>query len=125
MDFKAFLPHLSLVEALNAAQFSGSRPRVVLGREKIEEIVKLEASSSRDRVGAARLEPGGDNSEDDNVEMVTEIVEKEPREVDLKDSSELKTELSDTHLLADLSDAASRLSDDSITQNADFVAFGS
>ena len=87
--------------------------------------MELEASSSKDRVGAARLEPGRDNSEDDNVEIVTEIVEEEPGEVDLKDSSESEAELSDTPPLADSSDAASHLSDDSITRNADFVAFGS
>ena len=55
---------------------------------------------------------------------MTEVVEEEPGRVDLEDSSGSEGESLDTPL-ADSSDGALRSSDDSITQNADFVAFGS
>ena len=95
---------------------------MVLGRERIEEIVETEASLIKKQAGEAGLEPEGDNSEDDEVEMVTEVVEEGPGQVDLEDSSRLEAELSP---FADSSDAASRSSDDSITQNANYVVFGS
>lgn len=54
---------------------------------------------------------------------MTKIVEVEPGQVDLKDSSGSESELSDMFFL-DSSDVASCFLDNLITQNADFVAFG-
>ena len=72
----------------------------------------------------ARPEPRLELREEyDEIEMVTEVVEEEPGQVDLKDSSGSEDESSDTPL-ADSSDAASRSLNDSIAWNADFVAFG-
>ena len=125
-DLEVLLPHLFLIEALDAAQFSRSRPRIVLDRERIEEMVETGASSTKKRAGEVGLELRGDDSEDldDKVAMVTEVVEEEPDQVDLEDSSGSEAELSHTPL-ADSSDAASHSLDDSITQNAGFVAFSS
>ena len=122
-NLEAFLSHPSLLEALNAF-FSGPQPRIVLGREGIEEIVEIEASSARIRAGEAGLEPEEEEKDDDEIEMVTEVVEEEPGRVDFEDSSGSKGESLDVPL-ADSSDKALRSSGDSITRNADFVAFGS
>ena len=116
-DLEALLPHPSLLEALNELS-SGPRPRVVLGREGIREIVATEASSARPGAREARLGPT--EEDDDEVEMVTEVIKEEPDQVDLEDSSGSEPK---SMSLADSSDAASRLSDDSITRNADFIAF--
>ena len=92
-DLEALLPHPSLFEALNEAT-SGVQSRVVLGPEPTGVI----------GAGEAGLEPGGDD-DDDEVEMVTEVVEEEPGQVDLEDSSGSEAESLDT--LADSSDTIS------------------
>ena len=123
-DLEVFLPHPSLLEALDAAMLvSGQKPRVVLGQERFEEIAETtKISSVRTRAGEAGLEPG--REEDDNeIELVTEVVEEEPGQVDLNDSSGSEADQAGP-LLVDFSDAASECSTiDSIARNADFVAF--
>lgn len=75
------------------------------------------------QIKETRPEPGLELGENhDEIEMVTEVVEEKPGQVDLKDSNGSEDQLLDTPL-ADSSNAASCFSDDSITQNADFVAF--
>ena len=80
-------------------------------------------SSVRTRAGEAGIEPPREKADDDKVEMVTEVVEEEPGQVDLESSSGSDAESSDIPIV-NSSDAASRSSDNSITRNADFVAFG-
>ena len=89
---------------------SGAQSRVVLGIESTEVI----------KVGEAGPELGRDD-DNNEVEMVTKVVEKEPDQVDLEDSSELEAESLDT--LAGASDTVSQSLSNSITWNADFVAF--
>lgn len=57
-DLEAFLPHFSLLEALNAL-FSGPQPRIVLGPERIKEIIETKVSSARTGTEEAGLEPRG------------------------------------------------------------------
>lgn len=122
VDLEALQPHPSLVEALNAL-FSGPRPRVVLGRDGEEEVIEMKGGTqagTRARVEEARLEPPVDEEEEE-VEMVTEVVEEAPGQVDLEDSSGQETE--SNHEFIDSSDVASRSSDNLITWNADFILF--
>ena len=75
------------------------------------------------RAGSAGLEPGGEKNNDaDNIDMVIEVVEKEPGQVNLKDNSGPETRSLNIPL-ADSSDVASRVLDNLIAWNADFIAF--
>ena len=108
-DFEALLPHF-FFEARDAL-FSGPQPRIVLGWEKMEEIIETKIETGPEE---AKLKPKLELEEDgDEIEIVTEIVEKKPSRVDLKDSSGSEDKLLNI-FLADSSNAVSHFLDNSI-----------
>lgn len=103
------MPNLSFFEVLDTF-FSRPHLRVILGEE----------STRVTRAEKMRLE--SERKKDDEVKMMTEVVEEEPSWVDLENSGRSEAESLD--MLADSFDLASQSLDNSITWNTDFVAFG-